>query len=185
MIICIYGDYGVGKDTFADILLQAYHNYIQETQTPITVKKIKSYTTRKPRYKNEQTHTFITKKEWKNLKNFVATTKIGNEYYGATTNLFTADYNIYVINGAGIEQLLKYNKKHNFEKILIIEITRDPTLIKASKKRINREKVYGNLTKEQIEQYIQITIENNGSKKELEEVTQHIPYIIPYFKTIE
>lgn len=50
MIILVVGNFGVGKDTFADFMLK----YLPESI------KIKSFTTREPRFDGEDTHIFTT-----------------------------------------------------------------------------------------------------------------------------
>ena len=72
MIILITGDFGVGKDTFADFLIEEINKENAEiTNQDIYVwraKKIKSFTTRKPRYEGEDTHTFISKEKWLKMR---------------------------------------------------------------------------------------------------------------------
>ena len=52
MIVLITGDFGVGKDTFADMLNE---DFGEESV------KIQSYTTREKRYNTEDTHIFVDK----------------------------------------------------------------------------------------------------------------------------
>lgn len=185
MIICIYGDYGVGKDTFADMLVQAYKEYLEGYGT---VKKILSYTTRKKRDNEGPTHTFISKKEWEKLTNFVAKTKINNEYYGATIDQFNADYNIYVINEDGLSSIIKTKKNTDLLKnhqICIIKVIRPIEKISIDENRLNREKITGTLSNEFLKENTHIEIDNSLDIEFLKTITEQIPYIIPYFKLIE
>ena len=92
-IICIVGESGSGKDTVASILETSY-NLIP----------LKSYTTRKPRYENEDTHIFISKEESKNYTDKVASTFFDNNLYFATTQQVD-NSDIYIIDVDGIYTL--------------------------------------------------------------------------------
>ena len=59
MIVLIVGDFCVGKDTFADMLMEEIYEYSSHK-----VKKILSYTTRPARYKERGTHEFCTREEF-------------------------------------------------------------------------------------------------------------------------
>ena len=191
MIICIYGDYGVGKDVFADMLVESYQDYINEfcPDFGISVKKIKSYTTRKKRYEDENTHTFITKNEWENLTNFIAKTKINNEFYGATLEQFDSTYNIYVVNEEGLVQVLasKYHKEKSKKmgRLCIIKINRPLEKRNVNQERLNREKVFGLIDKEFLEENTHIEIDNTGSLQDLADIAASLPFVLPYFKLIE
>ena len=56
-LIVLCGKSGCGKTTIASLLQEKYN-----------LKVIQSYTTRPPRYKNEEGHIFISKEEFDNLK---------------------------------------------------------------------------------------------------------------------
>ncbi len=104
IIINIVGDFAVGKDTLADILLckMKKQNY--------DVTKILSKTTRKPRHPNENTHTFTERLEYQiDAMNglMVAHTTINNEEYWTSKNQFNKDYNIYVTDTKGTIDLQK------------------------------------------------------------------------------
>lgn len=135
MIICILGDYGAGKDTFADLLVK----HLPESQ------KIKSYTTRQPRYEGEDTHTFIPHEECP-LKpmnipdNWVAYNIIDNNIYWTTKKQFSKKYNIYVIDDIGLEQVLTSKLDYTF----IIEIKRPEHLNKVSESRKQRKTPFKN-----------------------------------------
>ena len=72
-------------------------------------KQIQSYTTRKPRYKDEIGHVFITDEEFDRLENIIAYTEYNNHRYCATKNQLD-EASIYVVDIPGVETLLeKYN----------------------------------------------------------------------------
>ena len=130
MIILITGDFGVGKDTFADMLL----NYFGEEAT-----KILSYTTRAPRYDGEDTHIFVSEEEWNNIKqndNIIAETWIDNSYYGTIEEQFDNKYNIYVVDDIGVRDVLNAN----IDKVFIAEIVRPKWCMDIDTDRLSRKR---------------------------------------------
>ena len=126
MILLIVGDFGVGKDTFADMLLK----YFGEKAN-----KILSYTTRKPRYDGENTHFFISEEEWKSLPNIIAETKIDNNFYGTVAEQFgTKMYDIYVVDDIGVKNIVE----SNIDEVFIIEVIRPKWLVDLPDDRLNR-----------------------------------------------
>lgn len=108
-VIC--GKSGSGKSTIVDRLVK-----------DLSMKEIKSYTTRPKRFENENTHTFITTKEFKKLKNIVAKTKFDGNYYGITEQQIK-DNDIVILDKKGIKDIKKYFRKSykkNKNKILYI-----------------------------------------------------------------
>lgn len=96
-LILLCGESGSGKDTVAKILKDKYD-----------LKQVISYTTRQPRYENEDTHIFITEEEMKQyLNDMVGYTYYNNNYYFAT-NEQVEECDVYVIDLLGIE----YFKQH-------------------------------------------------------------------------
>ena len=177
MIICIFGDYGVGKDTFADFLVESLKEWTD------SVKKIKSYTTREKRFEQEDTHEFISKEDWKNLDNFVAQTVIDGEYYGAIISQFTEKYNIYVIDEHGLYQLLEKKKNNEIsDKIFVIKMERPKNLINVKESRLNRDKNTDFSIKSED---IHFEINNDGKISQLKDLAEVLPIILPYFKLIE
>lgn len=72
----------------------------------IGYKQVKSYTTRLPRYKGEDNHTFITKEEFDKLENMIAYTEYDNNFYCSTKEqLDEAD--IYVVDIPGVKTLIE------------------------------------------------------------------------------
>lgn len=183
MIIAIYGNYGVGKDTFADFLIEALKEEYDEP-----TEKIKSYTTRKKRYEEEDTHTFITKKEWEKIpeSKILAQTKINNEYYGTTINQFIYTFNIYVVDKKGVSDLIKakQNKKIK-DSLFIVKITRPESLIQIDNKRRNRNIAYYDLSDQELEKMTMYKVDNTGSLEELQKTAIFLTKILPYFKLIE
>ena len=84
-----------GKTTIAD-LLEKQHGCQQ----------VYSYTTRMPRYEGEIGHRFVTEEEFNNLGELAAYTFYNGYHYGVTFD-YLNECNIYVIDPAGVENLLK------------------------------------------------------------------------------
>ena len=108
MKFLICGRTGTGKDTLQDILVNRYG-----------WKSVKSYTTRKPRYKGEDTHIFISHEEAAKIpkEDKVAVTYIKNgdiedEYFATRKQVAEAD--CYIIDPIGIEKLAKNMPEENF-----------------------------------------------------------------------
>lgn len=98
-LILLCGESGSGKDTVAKILKNKYD-----------LKQVISYTTRQPRYENEDTHIFITKNEIDKYKNdMVGYTYYNNNYYFAT-NKQVEECDVYIIDLLGIEYF-----KHHYQ----------------------------------------------------------------------
>lgn len=128
MIILVTGDFGVGKDTFADILLEKFGDSAQ---------KIQSYTTRPPRYEGEDTHIFVTEDEWHNLGHKVAQTIIDGNYYGTIDSQFQKNlFNIYVVDDIGVRDVVDAK----IDDIYLIEIIRPKWLIDVPEERLNRRR---------------------------------------------
>ena len=178
MIILIVGDFGVGKDTFADFL----SSYLPNS------KKIQSYTTRKPRYEGEDTHIFCYVEtidddlsEFDKDKFFaeqefcddewIAHSVIGNNVYWTEKHQFDKNkYNIYVVDTIGLHQVIS----SDLDTVISIEILRDKSLIDVDEKRLSRSKeVYTDYKK-----YIDITVNNNGDLHSLKEFAKHIAELI-------
>lgn len=167
MIVCIVGDFGVGKDTFADMMLK----YLPESQ------KILSYTTRPPRFPTEETHIFKTFDAISQYfiddvhlevpNDWVAYTIIDKNVYWTQKDQFDKPFNIYVIDDVGLEQVLNAN----IDDVYVIHITRprDKILLNVSEDRINRQTM-----KERFDYKDNIDFQfcNDGTLGELEEAAK-------------
>ncbi|EHI99650.1 guanylate kinase/L-type calcium channel region [Clostridium sp. DL-VIII] len=104
-IICLVGESGSGKSTIAELLEKEGYNYIQ------------SYTTRKPRFKNEKGHIFVehapevfdtndfSKEEI--LKNgIIAHTYFDNNHYWATKEQYqNKGISLYIVDPDGVKEI--------------------------------------------------------------------------------
>lgn len=105
----IVGRTSRGKDFLCDVLKESYG-----------WKFVKSATTRKPRYENEDTHRFISREEAENTpeSEIIAKTEINGEIYFATKeDLDQAD--AYVIDPNGIEYLFQMCPEEWFQIVYI------------------------------------------------------------------
>lgn len=160
MIILVTGDYGVGKDTFADILVRELNKKDSDS-----AQKILSYTTRPPRDDEDlNNHRFVTPNEiylYGNPWIFAYTTINGYDYWTSVFQ-FTKKYNVYVIDRESIFQVTRKTT----EELLIVEIERNTEPITVSKERMNREK---KVSKIPLDSFI---IKNNGTIQDLEKQAQ-------------
>ena len=106
-IVLLIGKSGVGKSTIENIFKNQYG-----------YKPVRSYTTRHPRYENEDSHIFVNEADYEKMKNdMCAFTEFdGNKYWA--TNAQVDESDIYVIDPAGID----YFKKHYKGKRRIITV---------------------------------------------------------------
>lgn len=133
-LILISGPCASGKDYLAEKLAMKYHLNI-----------LKSKTTRPPRAKDENTHTFVTPIEYaqdKALKQIVAETHInGYVYYSTKRQLENAD--IYIVDPKGISDIL--NIKHLKRAVYCVLISAsEPTRWKRLSMRFKKEVQYSN-----------------------------------------
>lgn len=160
MLILIVGDFGVGKDTFADLLL----SYLDGV-------KIQSYATRSPRYDGEDTHIFMEKEDFfddYDNNRVVAWTFIHNNYYWTTKNQFNKHkHEVYVVDDVGLRDVIK---SHIFKDYYVIEIIRSKHLIHVGEERLNRKR----MKKIDCKKYINVTIQNDGTLEELRKIAEEI-----------
>ena len=133
MIVLIVGDFGVGKNTVEDML---YEKSIQ-LESDVEFAKIRSYTTRTPRYEGEDTHIFCSKEEFLSFNDLIAQTKIDNNYYGARSSQFSEDkINLYCVDSKGVKDITELG----LDDVFVVEVIRPVWLRNASKDRLNRER---------------------------------------------
>ena len=107
-IYLILGESGSGKTSIATQIEILYG-----------MKTIQSYTTRPRREANETGHTFVTEKEFDELKDMVAYTLYNNYRYCATSQQ-VEDNDLYVIDIKGIEYFKQNYKGNKGVKIIYI-----------------------------------------------------------------
>lgn len=95
VLFLLVGKSASGKSTIANILEKQYE-----------YKQLQSYTTRKPRYKKEPGHIFLSKSEFEKLENIVAYTEYSGSKYCATADQIDK-CNVYVVDVPGVETLLQ------------------------------------------------------------------------------
>ena len=108
-IYLIVAPSGAGKTTIVDYL-----------ENNCGLKSIKSYTTRPPRFDGETGHTFVSNKEFDNLKDMVAFTTFANYRYCATAEQ-VEESDLYVIDPKGVEFFKQHYKSSKQVKIIYIE----------------------------------------------------------------
>ena len=105
----IVGKSGSGKDTVINKICEFYH-----------YTKVVSYTTRPKRYEDEDTHIFVTDKDYNMAQNITAYTRFNNYRYWATQKQCdNADF--YIIDPAGIDYFKTHY--HGNKHVVIINIT--------------------------------------------------------------
>ena len=129
MLILIIGDFGVGKDTIADMFVE----YLGEDAV-----KIKSWTTRPPRYEGEDTHLFLEERDPSYNESIIAFCTIGGyDYWTEAYQFDQKKYEFYVIDKNSVPQVLE----NYTNPIFIIEIKRPDHLIDVDESRLNRVRI--------------------------------------------
>lgn len=133
-LFCILGASASGKSTLVQML-----------EKECNMKQIPSYTTRSPRFKGEEGHTFVSEKEFKALDDIVAYNYYLDNQYGVTASQIDDDtYNLYVVDQTGLNELHKKYKGNR--KIYSIFI--DCSYINRYKRLFGRyHKMYKNFVK--------------------------------------
>ena len=128
-VLLINGTSGVGKTTIAKKLVKT---------NPTKYNIIKSYTTRKPRDKHDDDHTFMKRSSLiiKMLNHpYVARTEIDNNIYCAFRDQFIPlKINIYIVDDWGVVDVL--NSMNHFDSIQVVRIIREN--VNVDKKRKER-----------------------------------------------
>jgi len=132
MLILITGDFGVGKDTIADMFV----DYLGDEAC-----KIKSWTTRPPRFEGENTHLFCDNELAQSfpVSEMVAYCTIeGYRYWTDFSQFNNKKYEFYVIDIDSVYQVV--SKQNRLPPIVIILIKRPNCLIKVEEARLNRKR---------------------------------------------
>ena len=135
MIVLIVGDFGVGKDTTADLILKTY----AERDECFKVEKILSYTTREPRENEKLTHEFCSQEEFLSFNDIIAQTKIGDHYYGTRRGQFNPKkMNLYCVDDQGVRDVINAD----IDRVVVVEVVRPVWLIDLPEDRLNRQRHY-------------------------------------------
>lgn len=177
MIILIIGDFGVGKDTIADMFVE----YLGEEKSC----KIKSWTTREPRCEGEDTHCFMDKNTFlygpvdQTDRKVITFSKIGGHYYWTEASQFMKkDYEFYVIDKVGAYRFLHSRNRPDVP-VYTIEVKRPKLLIKVDKSRLERER---EKYKEEIS--IPIDIVYNNYKENLDDLRDDVMMMAEILKNV-
>lgn len=144
----------MGKDCISDCLCAMY-NWT----------KVKSYTTRKPRYNGEDTHLFVNKDEFDKLTNRVAyTNRNGVEYCATQEQVDNAD--IYVIDPPGIEYFFEHYKGYRVPIVIwltVDEKIRQKRIVSRSNNGVQElmERKFEKSLFKDISKYNPIVVKNN------------------------
>ena len=125
LLILIVGKSGSGKDYAVNVAISCLKQYFEDTRE---VRKIKSRTSRMPRYQGEDTHIFVSKTDAliEKDKSLAFTEFDGNYYYATVEDANNAMF--YIIDKAGIDYFNQTKYKDMFN-VLSVEI-RCPALLR-------------------------------------------------------
>lgn len=139
MIYLIAGRSGAGKDYLVSKMIE-----LSKEMTEKAFRTVKSYTTRPPRYENEDTHIFIAKEDVDKYPDKVATTKIGEYEYFATAEQVNSS-EIYVVDPKGIDELIKNMPDTEFQIVYVQadeDINRRINAVKRADDKIREEEIF-------------------------------------------
>lgn len=139
MIYLIAGRSGAGKDYLVSKIIE-----LSKEITGKAFTTVKSYTTRPPRYENEDTHIFIAKEDVNKYPDKVAITKIGEYEYFATAEQVNSS-EIYVIDPKGIDELIKNMPDTEFQIVYVQadeDINRRINAVKRADDKIREEEIF-------------------------------------------
>ena len=167
ILYLVIGESGTGKDTIINALCEEYG-----------YKKVISYTTRKPRYDGENTHSFITPDEFANLKHIVASTCFDGSYYCATQEQVD-DADFYIIDKNGIESFReKYTSKRPY-KIIYITADNQERIYRMLKRGDSAPNAMKRIRNDQItfggvDKLADVTFTNDDFDETIAEITEYI-----------
>lgn len=151
------------------------------------MREILSYTTRQPRYPEENTHTFISADEVKNLTGIIAETNFCDNYY-CTTEEQIKNNDIVIWDVQGIKDFKQYcldNNTYIPHKIIYINTARSTLIRRMIQRGDNMDetmsRVYHDIEAfNEVEQYADITVFNNN-----ENINDVVDHIVEYIDTWE
>ena len=167
--ILLVGKSGSGKNTVQDYLVKKYG-----------LKPLLSYTTRAKRYPDEDTHTFITEHEYKEIKKkekIIAYTFYNGNHYFATEKQF-AESDIYIIDVEGIKCIKELGVDIPYVIVYLdvpTHIRMERMTIRNDNKSIIDERIkYDEIAFKDIKQYSNHFISNFDSEQTAEEIAGYL-----------
>jgi len=156
-ILLLVGESGSGKTAVAKVLNEQYG-----------LKTLPSYTTRPKRYENEKGHTFVSEKEFRNIKikDIAAYSSIGDYEYCATSQQID-DNDVYIIDLEGIRTFRNNYKGSKKVKIVYLKVSQDLRKQRMKKRGDTEKNINFRLRNDAvafngIKELADIIIENNG-----------------------
>ena len=167
--ILLVGKSGSGKNTVQDYLVNKYG-----------LKPLVSYTTRTKRYPEEDTHIFITKQEYEEIKQkekIIAYTFYNGNHYFATEKQF-ADSDIYIIDIEGIKCIKELGIDIPYD-VIYLDVPAHIRMERMSKRNDNNSMIeerlkYDETAFKDIRQYSNHFIANFDSKQTAEEIAEYL-----------
>ena len=136
----IAGKSGSGKDSVSDKLCTDYG-----------LKKVNSYTTRKKRKDESNTHIFVTPKEFDKIRSdLVAYTLFNGDEYGAT-NSQVNESDIYILDKKGILYFKEHYNNYKQFKIIYLDVSEMMCRDRMKKRGDNKEDVEKRILNDRIE----------------------------------
>jgi len=137
-IIC--GKSGSGKDHVVDRLCTEYN-----------LKKVVSYTTRKPRTNEKGTHIFVTKKEFNTLKDDMCAYTFFNGNYYCGTNQQVNESDLYILDKKGIEYFKEHYNNYKPFRVIYIDVPENICLLRMLKRGDGIENAHKRVENDKIE----------------------------------
>lgn len=158
-LIFVAGKSACGKSTLVDRACKE-----------LDLKAIPSYTTRKPRYKGEQGHTFVSNEEYDNLEGIIAeNTFCGNRYCITEAQINDSQYAFYVVDCTGIKA---FNEKYEGDRpVYTVQVACDEK-IRVERLKHRYSKVCENET-EMLKKVIDCLVSDNEEFREIDDLTTY------------